>query len=183
MWHGLPLRSEPQPATSSVESGRRQLATLDGGSGGTTRICRMHEPEPFFCAFFALFAPSRSLGFLVAAERSEAAPGNRRRADPFTTTLDRTPIGSYIVIMRVKLIPIGNSKGVRLPKALIRQYGLSEELELEAGKDGLILRAAQVARAGWDEAFAKMRARQEDELLDSLTVHVPTKWEETGWRW
>lgn len=85
--------------------------------------------------------------------------------------------------MRVKLIAIGNSKGVRLPKALIRQCGLSDELDLEVEHGKLVLRAAHAPRAGWDEAFAKMRARQDDELLDAGTTHLPTKWEETEWRW
>ena len=85
--------------------------------------------------------------------------------------------------MRAKLVPIGNSKGVRLPKAVLEQCGLSDELELEVRGEQVVLRAAGRPRAGWDAAFARMARRGADRVLDAESVHRPTGWEREEWRW
>ena len=52
-----------------------------------------------------------------------------------------------------ELVKIGNSKGVRIPKALIEQAGLEgSELELKVVRDGLLIRPLKQPRQGWDEA-------------------------------
>jgi antitoxin MazE len=85
--------------------------------------------------------------------------------------------------MRTKLVAIGNSKGVRLPKAVIEQCALGDDIELEIRGQQIILRAAGRPRAGWDEAFAEMARRGDDALLDEATVHSATEWEREEWRW
>ena len=82
--------------------------------------------------------------------------------------------------MRVSVVQIGNSRGVRIPKAVLKQVGLEDEAEMEVRGSQLVIRAANHPRAGWEEAFANMAARRDDELLDQPT---PTKWDETEWRW
>ncbi|NVO00216.1 MAG: AbrB/MazE/SpoVT family DNA-binding domain-containing protein [Geobacteraceae bacterium] len=68
--------------------------------------------------------------------------------------------------MQSHIIPIGNSKGIRLPATLLRQCNIIDEVELLAGKDEIIIRPVQKApRAGWGEAFALMHERGEDSLL------------------
>ena len=57
--------------------------------------------------------------------------------------------------MTTTLTRIGNSRGVRIPKPLIEQYGLDGELELEATADGILIHRARRPRDGWEEAFAK----------------------------
>ncbi len=57
--------------------------------------------------------------------------------------------------MQVKLITIGNSKGVRIPKAILQQVGWQDSAELEVRGDSIILRPCRSPRAGWDEAFRK----------------------------
>lgn len=68
--------------------------------------------------------------------------------------------------VRTKLIQIGNSRGVRLPKAMILQAGLVDNVELEVRADGILLRpASKDPRAGWDESFRQAiaaRRREED---------------------
>ena len=91
--------------------------------------------------------------------------------------------GNYNVIMKAKLVPIGNSRGIRLPKAVIDQYALDEEVELEMRKDHFVVRAGRRPRGGWEEAFARMAAKGDDALLDSDQVHIETEWERTQWRW
>jgi antitoxin MazE len=86
----------------------------------------------------------------------------------------------YNVIMRVHLVQIGNSRGVRIPKALLEQTGLRDEVEMEVRGSQLVIRAAKHPRDGWDDAFAAMAARGDDELLDPPSA---TKWDETEWEW
>ena len=53
-----------------------------------------------------------------------------------------------------ELIQIGNSKGVRIPKALIEQAGLENtELELKVTKQGLLIKPIKQPRQGWKEAI------------------------------
>jgi antitoxin MazE len=54
--------------------------------------------------------------------------------------------------MRSRIVRIGNSRGVRLPKLLIEQAGLLEEVELRAEAGQIIIAAPRTTRAGWAEA-------------------------------
>lgn len=67
--------------------------------------------------------------------------------------------------MEIALISIGNSKGIRLPKALIEQYNLRDSIELILEKGFIILKPKSKARAGWEKAFLKMHEQRDDRLL------------------
>ncbi len=82
--------------------------------------------------------------------------------------------------MKVKIIPIGNSQGIRIPKPLIEAAGLNASLELRVVESGLLLERVSAPRTGWAEAAQKMRERGEDGLLDDP---VPTKFDESEWEW
>lgn len=92
------------------------------------------------------------------------------------------PQSNYNVIMKAKLVRIGNSKGVRLPKTIIAQYRFSNEIDIEPRPDGIILRPAQVARAGWDAAFRRMREQGDDQLLQPDTGSA-SEWDTREWTW
>jgi antitoxin MazE len=80
--------------------------------------------------------------------------------------------------MLTHVISIGNSKGIRLPASLLRQYNIHEEVELLAGKDEIIIRPLRKKpRDGWSEAFADMHTRGDDELVidDDLDLEA--------WEW
>jgi antitoxin MazE len=66
------------------------------------------------------------------------------------------------VALDLKLVPIGNSQGVRLPKALLRQYGIDQTLVAEARPDGILLRGAPRAKASLDQTFSEMAKAHED---------------------
>ena len=68
--------------------------------------------------------------------------------------------------MRTRLIKIGNSRGVRLPEALIEQAGLRHELELEVREGEVVIRPAEEVRRGWSNAAAACREAEEDCLPD-----------------
>ncbi len=82
--------------------------------------------------------------------------------------------------MRTRLIRIGNSRGVRLPKSLIAEADLTEEVELRVEDRGIIIESVPAPRAGWAEAAQKMNAHQEDVLLDPLSA---TRFDEEEWDW
>ena len=63
------------------------------------------------------------------------------------------------------LIKIGNSKGVRIPASLLKEYDFTDEVFLELQEDGILVRPAKKPRKGWNSAFKKMHARKEDILL------------------
>jgi antitoxin MazE len=85
--------------------------------------------------------------------------------------------------MRIKLVSIGNSKGIRLPRAVIEQAGLTDEIELEVKKGQLVIRSAKKPREGWDEGFKKAGAPGNDELLDEADAHTESEWDRTEWTW
>lgn len=82
--------------------------------------------------------------------------------------------------MKTKLVRIGNSRGVRIPKPLLEQAGLEEDVELEVVRSGIIIRSAHSPRQGWAEAAELVRTRREDALLDEP---LPTDFDETEWVW
>ena len=82
--------------------------------------------------------------------------------------------------MKTRLVRIGNSRGVRLPKAIIAQAGLTEEVELGVRDGAVIIARATSARSGWADAARQMRQRDEDRLLDAPT---PTRFDEKEWQW
>jgi antitoxin MazE len=84
--------------------------------------------------------------------------------------------------LKVKIIKIGNSRGIRLPKAIIDQYQLNDEAALETGKDGIVIRPLNNPRAGWEAAFKEMKRVGDDRLLDAESG-VSSDWDEKEWEW
>lgn len=82
--------------------------------------------------------------------------------------------------MRAEIIKIGNSRGLRIPKAIIEQCGLEGEVELLVRHDELTIKTAHRPRHGWDMAFRSMAHNRDDQLLDKP---IATKWEKTEWEW
>jgi antitoxin MazE len=86
------------------------------------------------------------------------------------------------MIAKARIIKIGNSHGMRIPKLLLEQVELGDEVEVEARGHELVVRSARRARAGWDEQFKLMVERGDDQLLDA-DVLGPTQWDKEGWEW
>lgn len=83
-------------------------------------------------------------------------------------------------VVKTRIVKIGNSQGIRIPRLLLEQSQLSEEVELALEQDQIIVRSARPVRHGWDEAFAQMHEQDDDALLDE---HIPTTWDEEEWEW
>ncbi|AFY88879.1 MULTISPECIES: AbrB/MazE/SpoVT family DNA-binding domain-containing protein [Chroococcidiopsis] len=82
--------------------------------------------------------------------------------------------------IRTRIVRIGNSQGIRIPKPLLEQSGIDTEVEIEVQDECLIVRAASRSRIGWDKAFAAMAEQKDDVLLDDVNI---TEWDRTEWKW
>lgn len=84
--------------------------------------------------------------------------------------------------METKLIKIGNSFGIRIPKSLIQQYELSNNIEIDPVEKGILIRSKKKARAGWREQLGK--AVQEGQLPDDEILEGFTdEFTEKEWQW
>ena len=84
--------------------------------------------------------------------------------------------------MRAKVVKIGNSQGIRIPKPLLEQTGIMGDVELEVDKNQIIIRPVLNPRDGWNEAFIAMAEKNDDVLLEGEegTSH---SWDEEEWQW
>ncbi len=82
--------------------------------------------------------------------------------------------------MKARLVRIGNSRGVRLPKPLIEEAGLTDEVELRVREGAVIIMSTARPRSGWAEAAKHMRQHGEDRLLEESTS---TRFDDEGWTW
>lgn len=82
--------------------------------------------------------------------------------------------------MKARIVRIGNSRGVRLPKPLIEQAGLGEEVELRVQEGAILIQATDRRRAGWAAAARQLVAQEAGGLVDPPTA---TRFDATEWRW
>ena len=81
---------------------------------------------------------------------------------------------------KTRIVRIGNSRGIRIPKALLEEAELPEEVELRAEPGRLVVEAARDVRAGWADAAKRMHAKTDDQLLDEPTA---TRFDREEWEW
>lgn len=85
--------------------------------------------------------------------------------------------------MKTKVIKIGNSRGIRLPKVVLHQIGINNEVDMEVDRDRIILKPIRRRRKGWDEAFQKMALNNDDKLLDEIEAVSLSSWDSEEWTW
>ncbi len=84
--------------------------------------------------------------------------------------------------MKTRIIKIGNSQGVRIPKLLLEQSSMSDEVELEAQDYQIVIRSAARPRQNWEELFRAMAEKGDDRLIDGdLNGH--SSWDKDEWEW
>jgi antitoxin MazE len=81
--------------------------------------------------------------------------------------------------MRAQIIRIGNSQGVRIPKALLQDGKISGEVELELHEAGILIRSLQKPRANWAAAFRSIADGDDDQPLAASS----TEFEKKEWQW
>ncbi len=81
--------------------------------------------------------------------------------------------------MRVAIVSVGNSKGVRLPKAVLAQCGFSGSAEMEVKDGAIVLRPVATPRQGWAEAARELAREHEAPLLGD----APNAFDADEWTW
>jgi len=84
--------------------------------------------------------------------------------------------------MKTRIVRIGNSQGIRIPKLLLEQSGLSGEVEIIADNGSLVIRRVRRPREAWAAAFQEMARRGDDALLDNASPSLST-WDQDDWEW
>jgi antitoxin MazE len=82
--------------------------------------------------------------------------------------------------MKTRLVRIGNSRGIRLPKPLIEEAGLSEEVEVRARQGSIVILPLAGVRSGWAEAAHRLQQSKEHGLLDEP---ASTRFDQKEWKW
>lgn len=83
--------------------------------------------------------------------------------------------------MKTRVVKLGNSRGIRIPKVLLEQSRLGEEVELEVRGNQILIRSASRPRLGWAQAFREMAERGDDRPVDGS---IPgTRWDKDEWEW
>jgi len=80
--------------------------------------------------------------------------------------------------MQADVVKIGNSRGIRIPAALLKQCGIGNKVELEVNQNQIVIKPVSAPRQGWAAAFARMHQAGEDELLisENLDAHLLEEW-------
>jgi antitoxin MazE len=82
--------------------------------------------------------------------------------------------------MKARIVRIGNSRGVRLPKPLLEQAGLGEEVELLVQEGAILIQSTATPRAGWADAARQLAEAGGAGLLEEPSA---TKFDSTEWHW
>ena len=85
-------------------------------------------------------------------------------------------------VVKIRIVKIGNSQGVRIPKLLLDQVDLGEDVELALQENQIVIRPAFPARHGWEGIFQEMAEAGDDRLLTGDEL-LETTWDEEEWEW
>ncbi len=83
--------------------------------------------------------------------------------------------------MKAAIVRIGDSQGIRIPKAIIEECGLANVVEITVEDGKVIISPVSHSRQGWEEAFKEMAENGDDELL--IDDRIKNSWDEEDWKW
>lgn len=84
--------------------------------------------------------------------------------------------------MKTRIVAIGNSQGVRIPKVLLEEAGLPEDVELRVEGGRIVIEPADQPRTGWAQAAARL-AREEKAESATAGEFPASDFDETEWEW
>ncbi len=84
--------------------------------------------------------------------------------------------------MRARVVKIGNSQGIRIPKPLLEQTGITDDVELEVKKNQIIIRPVSNPRSEWEDAFRSMSDIGDDTLIVG-DENISHSWDQEEWQW
>ncbi len=76
------------------------------------------------------------------------------------------------MIKEAKLIKIGNSQGIRLPKWMVSKYGFGNRIILEETEEGVLIRTAQGGKLSWEDTYKEMATVEQEEWTDWQNMDV-----------
>ena len=81
--------------------------------------------------------------------------------------------------MRINIVKIGNSRGIRIPSFILKECDFTNEVELKVIRGNIVLSPIKTTRAGWDGIYSDMHENQDDSLIlnDSLDL------DSEDWEW
>ena len=81
--------------------------------------------------------------------------------------------------MELQVVQIGNSKGIRIPKSLLKQYNFKEKVVVDLREEGLLIKPKKV-RDGWAESFKEMAENGDDQLIlgDFKNIFDDEEWKD-----
>ena len=82
--------------------------------------------------------------------------------------------------MKVELVRVGNSRGIRIPKPIIEQCGFEDVVELQVENNRLVIAPVRQPREGWDEAFRAAGSSADEELLHAVPAN---QFDREEWQW
>ena len=84
--------------------------------------------------------------------------------------------------MKARIVRIGNSQGIQIPKGFLHQSGIVKEVDVEVLGNRIVLTGLRRPREGWEESFRQMASNGDDRLLDESLLES-TEWDEEQWQW
>jgi antitoxin MazE len=87
-----------------------------------------------------------------------------------------------VYIMRARVVKIGNSQGIRIPKTLLEQTGIMDDVELDIEKDKIVIRPISNPRIDWESSFKAMSDNLDDTLING-DENIAHSWDEEEWQW
>lgn len=82
--------------------------------------------------------------------------------------------------MKAAIVPIGNSKGIRIPKTILEQCHIDKEVVLEIEGNTIIIKPSiKEPRKEWEQYFRKMKESGEDQLIIGDKIDLDME----GWEW
>ncbi len=82
--------------------------------------------------------------------------------------------------MKARLVQIGNSRGVRLPKPMIEEAGLNDDVDIHVKEGSIVITSNSKPRSDWADSAKLLHDRNDDALIDS---NNSTIFDETEWQW
>ena len=83
--------------------------------------------------------------------------------------------------MKLSLVQIGNSWGIRIPKVLLEQCKFKKGVNVTVVDGNLLLSPITAPRDGWADAFKKMAKTGDDQLLNPELIE--SDFDKGEWEW
>lgn len=83
--------------------------------------------------------------------------------------------------MKAKIVKIGNSRGIRIPKNMIEDLGFSDEVEITKNGKNLMISRVKIPREIWDSKFKEMAKNKDDREIINSSIAI-NSWDDKQWQ-